>query len=95
MTVKLTDRFLASRKAPALGRTIYTDSTVPGLTFRVSAPTELTLRAAGTGCWLPTPQTSTEGSCARRLSRHIALIGSTEGRGHCGGREAGHRSDRN
>ena len=40
MTVKLTDRFLASRKAPALGRTIYTDSTVPGLTFRVSAPTE-------------------------------------------------------
>ena len=40
MTVKLTDRFLASRKAPALGRTIYTDSTVPGLTFRVSAPTK-------------------------------------------------------
>ena len=40
MTVKLTDRFLASRKAPALGRTIYTDSSVPGLTFRVSAPTE-------------------------------------------------------
>ena len=40
MTVKLTDRFLTSRKAPALGRTIYTDSTVPGLTFRVSAPTE-------------------------------------------------------
>jgi integrase len=40
MTVKLTDRFLASRKAPALGRTIYTDSAVPGLTFRVSAPTK-------------------------------------------------------
>jgi Arm DNA-binding domain/Phage integrase, N-terminal SAM-like domain len=40
MTVKLTDRFLASRKAPALGRTLYTDSTVPGLTFRVSAPTK-------------------------------------------------------
>jgi integrase len=40
MTVKLIDRFLASRKAPTLGRTIYTDSTVPGLTFRVSAPTK-------------------------------------------------------
>ena len=40
MTVKLTDRFLASRKAPALGRMMYTDSTVPGLTFRVSAPTK-------------------------------------------------------
>ena len=40
MSVKLTDRFLASRKAPACGRTIYTDSTVPGLTFRVSAPTK-------------------------------------------------------
>ena len=40
MTVKLTDRFLASRKSPALGRTIYTDSSVPGLTFRVSAPTK-------------------------------------------------------
>jgi hypothetical protein len=40
MTIKLTDRFLASRKAPALGRAIYTDSTVPGLTFRVSAPTK-------------------------------------------------------
>jgi Arm DNA-binding domain len=39
MIVKLTDRFLASRKAPTLGRTPYTDSTVPGLTFRVSAPT--------------------------------------------------------
>ena len=40
MTVKLTDRFLTSRKAPAVGRTIYTDSTVPGLAFRVSAPTK-------------------------------------------------------
>jgi hypothetical protein len=40
MSVKLTDRFLASRKAPACGRTICTDSTVPGLTFRVSAPTK-------------------------------------------------------
>src|SRR5262245_25736522 len=39
MTVKLTDRFLTSRKAPAVGRAIYTDSTVPGLTFRVSAAT--------------------------------------------------------
>lgn len=40
MIVKLTDRFLASRKAPPLGRTLYTDSAVPGLTFRVSAPTK-------------------------------------------------------
>src|SRR5215470_16216865 len=40
MTVKLTDRFLTSRKAPAAGRTVYTDATIPGLAFRVSAPTE-------------------------------------------------------
>src|SRR5262249_23515891 len=39
MTSKLTDRFLASRKAPLKGRAIYTDSMVPGLTFRVSAAT--------------------------------------------------------
>jgi hypothetical protein len=39
MTIKLTDRFLTSRKAPPKGRTIYTDSIVPGLTFRVSAAT--------------------------------------------------------
>ena len=39
MTVKLTDRFLTSRKAPLAGRAIYTDSIVPGLTFRVSAAT--------------------------------------------------------
>src|SRR5262245_25353376 len=39
MTVKLTDRFLTSRKAPVTGRAIYTDSTVPGLGFRVSAGT--------------------------------------------------------
>jgi hypothetical protein len=39
MTVKLTDRFLTSRKAPLVGRAIYTDSVVPGLTFRVSAAT--------------------------------------------------------
>ena len=39
MTVKLTDRFLTSRKAPLKGRSIYTDSIVPGLTFRVSAAT--------------------------------------------------------
>jgi hypothetical protein len=39
MTVKLTDRFLSSRKAPLNGRSIYTDSIVPGLTFRVSAAT--------------------------------------------------------
>jgi integrase len=36
VTIKLTDRFLSSRKAPATGRAIYTDSTVPGLGFRVS-----------------------------------------------------------
>ena len=40
MTVKLTDRFLTSRKPPAAGRAIYTDATVPGLTFRVSAATK-------------------------------------------------------
>src|SRR6516165_4474335 len=39
MTTKLTDRFLTSRKAPLRARTIYTDSVVPGLTFRVSAAT--------------------------------------------------------
>jgi integrase len=41
MIVKLTDRFLTSRKLPAAGRAIYTDSTVPGLAFRVSAGTAL------------------------------------------------------
>ena len=40
MIVKLTDRFLTSCKAPAAGRTVYTDATIPGLAFRVSAPTE-------------------------------------------------------
>ena len=35
MTTKLTDRFFTSRKAPLKARTIYTDSVVPGLTFRV------------------------------------------------------------
>ena len=39
MGIKLTDRFLTSRKAPLKGRAIYTDSIVPGLTFRVSAAT--------------------------------------------------------
>jgi hypothetical protein len=39
MTIKLTDRFLTSRKPPLKGRGIYTDSMVPGLTFRVSATT--------------------------------------------------------
>lgn len=39
MTVKLTDRFLTSRKSPLAGRAIYTDATVPSLTFRVSAKT--------------------------------------------------------
>ena len=36
MTIKLTDRFLTSRKAPVAGRVIYTDSSLPGLAFRVS-----------------------------------------------------------
>jgi len=40
MPTKLTDRFLTSRKAPAAGRAIYTDSVMPGLAFRVSAATE-------------------------------------------------------
>jgi hypothetical protein len=39
MTIKLTDRFLTSRKAPLKGCEIYTDSIVPGLTFRISAGT--------------------------------------------------------
>src|SRR5215472_18799241 len=40
MGIKLTDRFLTSRKAPLAGRTISTNSVIPGLTFRVSAATE-------------------------------------------------------
>ena len=40
MTIKLTDRFLTSRKPPATGRALYTDLVVPGLVFRVSASTE-------------------------------------------------------
>jgi hypothetical protein len=39
VTLKLTDRFLTSRKPPSTGRAIYTDSTMPGLAFRVSAGT--------------------------------------------------------
>jgi integrase len=39
MTIKLTDRFLTSRKAPVAGRAIYTDSSLPGLAFRVGAKT--------------------------------------------------------
>lgn len=39
MTIKLTDRFLTSRKPPLIGRAIYTDATVPGLAFRVSSIT--------------------------------------------------------
>jgi integrase len=39
VTIKLTDRFLTSRKAPATGRATHTDSAVAGLTFRVSAST--------------------------------------------------------
>ena len=39
MTIKLTDRFLTSRKAPVAGRAVYTDATVQGLAFRVSAGT--------------------------------------------------------
>jgi len=50
VTLKLTDRFLTSRKAPATGRAIYTDSAVPGLTFRVSAGT--TSNPEGRRDWL-------------------------------------------
>ena len=50
MTVKLTDRFLTSRKAPPTGRAIYTDATVPGLAFRVSAST--TSNPEGRRDWL-------------------------------------------
>jgi Arm DNA-binding domain len=50
MTVKLTDRFLTSRKAPQTGRAIYTDASVPGLAFRVSAGT--TFNAEGRRDWL-------------------------------------------
>jgi integrase len=39
MTIKLTDRFLTSRKAPMAGRSVHTDSVMPGLAFRVSAAT--------------------------------------------------------
>jgi integrase len=50
MTVKLTDRFLTSRKAPPTGRAIYTDATVPGLAFRVGAGTTFNLE--GRRDWL-------------------------------------------
>jgi integrase len=50
VTLKLTDRFLTSRKAPATGRAIYTDSTMPGLAFRVSAGT--TRNPEGRRDWL-------------------------------------------
>ena len=50
MTVKLTDRFLTSRKAPPTGRAIYTDATVPGLAFRVSVTT--TSNPEGRRDWL-------------------------------------------
>jgi len=50
VTIKLTDRFLRSRKAPAAGRAIYTDATVPGLAFRVSASTAR--NAEGRRDWL-------------------------------------------
>jgi len=50
MTVKLTDRFLTSRKAPPTGRAIYTDATVPGLAFRVGAGT--TFNPEGRRDWL-------------------------------------------
>jgi hypothetical protein len=40
MAIRLTDRFLTSREAPLAGRAVYTDTTVPGLAFRVNAATE-------------------------------------------------------
>jgi integrase len=50
MTIKLTDRFLTSRKAPLTGRAVYTDTIVPGLAFRVSASTPS--NPAGRRDWL-------------------------------------------
>jgi integrase len=50
MTIKLTDRFITSRKAPLTGRAVYTDTTVPGLAFRVSARTPS--NPAGRRDWL-------------------------------------------
>src|SRR5262245_7034296 len=50
MTVKLPDRFLTSRKAPAAGGLTFTDRTVPGLAFRVSAGT--TSNPEGRRDWL-------------------------------------------
>ena len=50
MTIKLTDRFITSRKAPLTGRAVYTDATVPGLAFRVSASTPS--NPAGRRDWL-------------------------------------------
>ena len=40
MTTKLTDRFLTSREAPVTGRAVYSDAIIPGLAFRVNAPTK-------------------------------------------------------
>jgi integrase len=48
--IKLTDRFLTSRRAPASGRMTYTDSSVPGLAFRVNAATKSNLQ--GRRDWL-------------------------------------------
>jgi integrase len=50
MTIKLTDRFITSRKAPLTGRAVYTDTAVPGLAFRVSASTPS--NPAGRRDWL-------------------------------------------
>jgi len=50
MAIKLTDRFLTSRKAPLAGRANYTDAIIPGLTFRVSSATAS--NAMGRRDWL-------------------------------------------
>jgi hypothetical protein len=94
MTVKLTDRFLTSRKAPPTGRAIYTDATVPGLAFRVSATT--TSNPEQRRDWLlryrPRRQ-SQKGRCTRRLSRHLPVKRSAEGRGDHRRRQARDRLD--
>jgi len=75
MTVKLTDRFLTSRKPPAAGRAIYTDATVPGLTFRVSAATKSNPEGRRDWLLLPTPRANTESGRTRHLSCRVTVRG--------------------
>jgi hypothetical protein len=91
MTIKLTDCFLTSRKAPLAGRAIYTDASLPGLAFRVSAKTAG--NPEGRRDWLlryRTPRARTESRCTRHLSRRFIVKGSAGGRGDRGRRQARH-----